>query len=383
MPPLVPFPRIVVFGYRFLAAAELLALLRLGLLHPLVLLRHAAQLEQAGSRDAEDVIARGLRALGLADEVNELAVVGRIRLRRIHAYRHALALGDPLTLAHSLAFVPPHERHAGNGQQRTGHDALKGLAEAREPTRVGDFSKMVVGHKNGVLEMNGDSRSRAARFSSLFAACRGEFQINRIFSASGSYPPPALRRRGAGAEGLQHAALLVVEDRPVQAQRAGVRRINEAAGIVRAHLEDHAHFKFAERLPAHAATHVVERVHRGDEVNAQRAALCDDLVELRAGVRRVYDSTACARTAPMTSVSYRLLYAFVDADAALVEIKRLDRAADAPPDQVYRWLWLTPSESARLTFRAMQRGALEHREFAEGELSFEFGLVHGLALTIG
>ena len=59
--------------------------------------------------------------------------------------------------------------------------------------------------------------------------------------------------------------MLVVEERAVQAEVAGLGRVDEAGGIVRAHLEDDAHFKFAQRLAVHEAVDVVERVDGDDQ----------------------------------------------------------------------------------------------------------------------
>ena len=74
----------------------------------------------------------------------------------------------------------------------------------------------------------------------------------------------------------------------MEAERAGLRRINEARGIVRAHLEDDAHFKFTQRLSGHRAVHVVERIHGRDAVDAEAAAFGDEIVELRAGARLAF-----------------------------------------------------------------------------------------------
>ena len=95
---------------------------------------------------------------------------------------------------------------------------------------------------------------------------------------------PLRIRRGVGAEGFQGAFVLVVEEAAVEAERARFGGVDQAGGVVGAHLEDDAHFKFAERLPAHGAVHVVEGVDAGEEVDAEGAAFGDDVGELGTGI---------------------------------------------------------------------------------------------------
>ncbi len=57
---------------------------------------------------------------------------------------------------------------------------------------------------------------------------------------------PITFRGGIGAKCLQLAFLLIEEDGAMESQVAGVGRIDQAGGIVCAHLEDNAHGKFAE-----------------------------------------------------------------------------------------------------------------------------------------
>src|SRR6185503_6781626 len=63
--------------------------------------------------------------------------------------------------------------------------------------------------------------------------------------------------QGVWAEGFQGAFVLVVQQCAVQAQRARLRRIDEARGVVRTHLEDDPDFEFRQRLAADEAADVV------------------------------------------------------------------------------------------------------------------------------
>src|SRR6267154_438369 len=58
---------------------------------------------------------------------------------------------------------------------------------------------------------------------------------------------PITTRLRVRPERLQRAFAFVEQHRAVQAERRGVRRVDQARGITRAHLEGHAHFDFAER----------------------------------------------------------------------------------------------------------------------------------------
>ena len=70
----------------------------------------------------------------------------------------------------------------------------------------------------------------------------------------------------------------------MKAEGGGLGRVDKARGIVGAHLEDDAHFEFAERLSAHEAIDVIEGVHGDQDVKAVGAAFANEIVELRAGI---------------------------------------------------------------------------------------------------
>jgi len=83
---------------------------------------------------------------------------------------------------------------------------------------------------------------------------------------------PVVAGLGVGAEGFGDTLAVEVEQGAVEAEVAGVRGVNEAGGIAGAHLEEDAHFKFAEGLAAEAAVDVVIRVHAGEQVETAGGA---------------------------------------------------------------------------------------------------------------
>jgi hypothetical protein len=68
---------------------------------------------------------------------------------------------------------------------------------------------------------------------------------------------------------------------------------------------------------------------------------------------------------------FNFLYAFSNGSNSLVEIKRLDKPADAPPGEVYAWLVIEDTKIFKLTFESMTSGEPEYRKFLEGELFFD------------
>lgn len=69
-------------------------------------------------------------------------------------------------------------------------------------------------------------------------------------------------------------------------------------------------------------------------------------------------------------MNYNFLYAFTNQGTALVEIKRTDLPAGAPVGSVYHWLLIQGTKVTKLTFKSMEKGEVERREFAEGKLEF-------------
>ena len=59
----------------------------------------------------------------------------------------------------------------------------------------------------------------------------------------------------------------------MKTQSAGFGIVAEAGRIVGAHLEEHAHFKFAESFAAEEAIHIIERVEHRDDVDAMARAV--------------------------------------------------------------------------------------------------------------
>ena len=91
-------------------------------------------------------------------------------------------------------------------------------------------------------------------------------------------------RQGVGAERFHVAFLFVVVDGAVEAEVAGLGGVDEAGGIVGTHLEEDAHLEFTLRLAVDGAVDVVERVDRGDDVDAVGGTFGDEVVEHRAGI---------------------------------------------------------------------------------------------------
>src|SRR5205809_4146780 len=76
----------------------------------------------------------------------------------------------------------------------------------------------------------------------------------------------------------------MAKDRAVKAEVGGFRSVNQAGGVVGAHLKENAQLEFAERLAAEKAVHIVGGVAGADDVESKRGSFADDLVELFAGV---------------------------------------------------------------------------------------------------
>src|SRR5208337_237143 len=91
---------------------------------------------------------------------------------------------------------------------------------------------------------------------------------------------PLFRRHAVGAELLQPVLLLAGEEGAVAAQLAGGGRVEQAATVGRAHLEEHAHLELAELLVREVAVEVVHGVAPGDQVHAQAGTLTEDHVEV-------------------------------------------------------------------------------------------------------
>ena len=72
------------------------------------------------------------------------------------------------------------------------------------------------------------------------------------------------------------------------------------------------------------------------------------------------------------ALSYDYLYFFSAQDAALVEIKVTSAAADAPPEEVYHWLYAEDRALQKLVFKSMrEHGGRNFRAFVQGQLVFD------------
>lgn len=78
-------------------------------------------------------------------------------------------------------------------------------------------------------------------------------------------------------------------------------------------------------------------------------------------------------------LAFQVLFYFSNETNALIEVKKCDTAADAPPDRVFFWLYCDgeTGQLQRLDFRSMNRcGAQQQREFAQGALHFDDAQAH-------
>lgn len=69
-------------------------------------------------------------------------------------------------------------------------------------------------------------------------------------------------------------------------------------------------------------------------------------------------------------MNFEILYSLHHSEMDVCEIKRLDKPAGSPPEEVYQWLALSRGKIWPLDFKSMERGEIERREFLEGSLSF-------------
>src|SRR5437764_652652 len=65
----------------------------------------------------------------------------------------------------------------------------------------------------------------------------------------------------------------------MKAQQAGFRIVDETGGIVGAHLEEHAHLKFAECLAAEKTVYAIVSITGGDDVETEPGAFADQIVQ--------------------------------------------------------------------------------------------------------
>src|SRR5208337_5023843 len=91
---------------------------------------------------------------------------------------------------------------------------------------------------------------------------------------------PLFRRHTIGPELLQPVLLLAGEEGAVATQLAGGGRVEQTAGVGRAHLEEHAHLNLAQLLVREVAVEVVHGVAPGDQVHAQAGTFTENHVEV-------------------------------------------------------------------------------------------------------
>src|SRR5437879_2856329 len=84
---------------------------------------------------------------------------------------------------------------------------------------------------------------------------------------------PFCGRKRIRPERLQVTFLFVVKQGAMKTQSAGFGIVAEAGRIVGAHLEEHAHFKFAESFAAEEPVHIIKRVEHRNHVDAVARAV--------------------------------------------------------------------------------------------------------------
>ena len=114
----------------------------------------------------------------------------------------------------------------------------------------------------------------------------------RLLELAGDFLDPIVAGQGVGTERLDVAFPVVVIERAMQAERGGIRRVNQAGGIAGAHLEQHAHLEFGQRLPAQKPVYVVVGVAGGDDMKSLGRAFADEIQQRGGGIGSVFGVAA-------------------------------------------------------------------------------------------
>src|SRR5208282_2805241 len=100
--------------------------------------------------------------------------------------------------------------------------------------------------------------------------CKQSLQVLRGFL------DPVVVGQRVGTERFDVSLPVVVIERPMQAERAGVWRVNQARRVAGAHLEKHARLEFGQRLPPQEPVHVVVCVAGGNDMKSTGRAFTDE-----------------------------------------------------------------------------------------------------------
>ena len=91
---------------------------------------------------------------------------------------------------------------------------------------------------------------------------------------------PSVVRQSIRPEFLELALLFVIENRPVDPQAAGFRRVHQVGGIAGTHLEQHPHGQIVEQLAVDPAVEVGEVVAPDQRMDAVVRAFAQQRAEL-------------------------------------------------------------------------------------------------------
>ncbi len=87
---------------------------------------------------------------------------------------------------------------------------------------------------------------------------------------------------GVGAEGFEGAGLVVEKESAVEAEVTGFGGIDEAGGVVGAHLEDHAVGEFAEGFSGHGSVEIIEGIDADEKMDSVATSFGEEFGELGA-----------------------------------------------------------------------------------------------------
>ena len=96
----------------------------------------------------------------------------------------------------------------------------------------------------------------------------------------GKLMQPGIGRGEIGAESLVSTIGRAIENRPIASQFAGLRRIEEMAGIITTHLKTDTEFEFSVELAAEAAIEAVECIGPDNGVDADAGTPFQDFSQL-------------------------------------------------------------------------------------------------------
>ena len=79
---------------------------------------------------------------------------------------------------------------------------------------------------------------------------------------------PFITGAGVGAECFQIPFPIIVKERPMHPESAGIRRIDEGGRVASAHLEEDAHLEFTQSFSAQVAADIIVSIAGRDDMKA-------------------------------------------------------------------------------------------------------------------